>query len=48
MSFGKANPKDLLQLGHTLAQVPRIKAILESLKALTLTSLSIALTLCQN
>lgn len=31
VSFGKANPKDLLQLGQTLAQVPYIKAILESL-----------------
>ncbi|MBJ8350115.1 DNA mismatch repair protein MutS [Streptococcus zalophi] len=30
VSFGKANPKDLIQLGHTLAQVPYIKAILES------------------
>ena len=30
VSFGKANPKDLIQLGHTLAQVPIIKAILES------------------
>lgn len=30
VSFGKANPKDLLQLGHTLAQVPAIKAILEA------------------
>ncbi|EHJ53345.1 DNA mismatch repair protein MutS [Streptococcus macacae] len=30
VSFGKANPKDLLQLSHTLAQVPAIKAILES------------------
>ncbi|SDB02039.1 DNA mismatch repair protein MutS [Streptococcus henryi] len=30
VSFGKANPKDLLQLGNTLAQVPLIKAILES------------------
>lgn len=30
VSFGKANPKDLLQLGQTLAQVPIIKAILES------------------
>ncbi len=30
VSFGKANPKDLLQLSHTLAQVPYIKAILES------------------
>lgn len=31
VSFGKANPKDLLQLGQTLSQVPYIKAILESL-----------------
>lgn len=31
VSFGKVNPKDLLQLGHTLAQVPTIKAILESM-----------------
>lgn len=30
VSFGKANPKDLLQLGQTLAQVPYIRAILES------------------
>ena len=30
VSFGKANPKDLLQLGQTLSQVPKIKAILES------------------
>lgn len=30
VSFGKANPKDLLQLGNTLAQVPLIKGILES------------------
>lgn len=30
VSFGKANPKDLLQLGQTLAQVPIIKAVLES------------------
>ncbi|MGT2935593.1 DNA mismatch repair protein MutS [Streptococcus castoreus] len=30
VSFGKANPKDLLQLGRTLTQVPYIKAILES------------------
>lgn len=30
VSFGKANPKDLLQLGHTLGQVPEIKAILSS------------------
>ncbi|WP_019778190.1 DNA mismatch repair protein MutS, partial [Streptococcus sobrinus] len=30
VSFGKANPKDLLQLGHTLAQVPKIKTMLAS------------------
>lgn len=30
VSFGKANPKDLLQLGQTLSQVPSIKAILAS------------------
>lgn len=30
VSFGKANPKDLLQLGHTLAKVPYIKAVLEA------------------
>lgn len=29
VSFGKANPKDLIQLGQTLSQVPYIKAILE-------------------
>lgn len=28
VSFGKVNPKDLLQLGQTLAQVPYIKAVL--------------------
>lgn len=33
VSFGKANPKDLLQLGQTLAKVPYIKAILESFNA---------------
>ncbi|MBM7641940.1 DNA mismatch repair protein MutS [Streptococcus loxodontisalivarius] len=33
VSFGKANPKDLLQLGQTLTQVPVIKAILESFAA---------------
>lgn len=33
ISFGKANPKDLLQLGHTLAQVPLIKSLLEGLEA---------------
>ena len=30
VSFGKANPKDLLQLGQTLAQVPLIKRLLEN------------------
>lgn len=30
VSFGKANPRDLIQLGNTLAQVPYIRAILES------------------
>lgn len=39
VSFGKANPKDLLQLGNTLAQVPLIKAILESFERSELDSL---------
>ena len=39
VSFGKANPKDLLQLGQTLAQVPVIKAILESFQETALDSL---------
>lgn len=30
VSFGKVNPKDLLQLGQTLGQLPLIKGILES------------------
>lgn len=30
VSFGKANPKDLVQLGQTLSRVPLIKAVLES------------------
>lgn len=42
VSFGKANPKDLLQLGQTLRQVPVIKAILASFEAPALESL-----LCQ-
>ena len=29
VSFGKSNPKDLLQLATTLASVPQIRAILE-------------------
>lgn len=28
VSFGKANPKDLIQLGNTLSQIPLIKSIL--------------------
>lgn len=39
VSFGKANPKDLLQLGQTLAQVPVIKAILDSFQETALDSL---------
>ena len=39
VSFGKANPKDLLKLGQTLAQVPVIKAILESFQEPALDSL---------
>lgn len=39
VSFGKATPKDLLQLGNTLAQVPTIKAILESLNSQSLDKL---------
>ncbi|MGT2926759.1 DNA mismatch repair protein MutS [Streptococcus cuniculipharyngis] len=39
VSFGKANPKDLLQLGQTLTQVPVIKAILESFASPSLASL---------
>lgn len=33
VSFGKVNPKDLLQLGHTLSQVPYIKAVLETINS---------------
>lgn len=33
VSFGKANPRDLLQLGQTLSQVPYIRAILSSFEA---------------
>ncbi|MFC3927023.1 DNA mismatch repair protein MutS [Streptococcus caprae] len=39
VSFGKANPKDLIQLGHTLARVPHIKAILESFESPALVTL---------
>lgn len=39
VSFGKANPKDLLQLGQTLSQVPVIKTILESFASSSLKSL---------
>ncbi|MCK1222378.1 DNA mismatch repair protein MutS [Streptococcus uberis] len=33
VSFGKVNPKDLLQLGNTLSQVPYIKAVLEAINS---------------
>ncbi|MFI3595540.1 DNA mismatch repair protein MutS [Streptococcus uberis] len=33
VSFGKVNPKDLLQLGYTLSQVPYIKAVLEAINS---------------
>lgn len=33
VSFGKVNPKDLLQLGHTLSQVPYIKAVLKAINS---------------
>ena len=39
VSFGKANPKDLLQLGQTLSQVPVFKTILESFASSSLESL---------
>ena len=39
VSFGKTNPKDLLQLATTLACVPRIRAILEGLEEPALTYL---------
>lgn len=48
VSFGKANPKDLLQLGQTLSQVPKSKLFWNPLPALTLTSLSRILTPYQN
>ena len=32
VSFGKTNPKDLLQLATTLSSVPRIRAILEGME----------------
>ena len=32
VSFGKSNPKDLLQLATTLGSVPRIRAILEGME----------------
>lgn len=43
VSFGKANPKDLLQLGHTLAQVPKIKTILASFSSPVLDRLNEAI-----
>jgi len=36
VSFGKTNPKDLLQLATTLSSVPRIRAILEGMEQSTL------------
>ncbi|HGJ5596587.1 TPA: DNA mismatch repair protein MutS [Streptococcus pneumoniae] len=36
VSFGKTNPKDLLQLATTLSSVPRIRAILEGMEQPTL------------
>ncbi|MFS1664220.1 DNA mismatch repair protein MutS [Streptococcus sp. zg-JUN1979] len=39
VSFGKANAKDLLQLGNTLTQVPVIKGILESFESPSLANL---------
>ncbi|MDR1567153.1 MAG: DNA mismatch repair protein MutS [Streptococcaceae bacterium] len=43
VAFGNANPKDLLQLKHSLYQVPRIKAILESIADTSLERLTAAL-----
>ncbi|MBP2623922.1 DNA mismatch repair protein MutS [Streptococcus oricebi] len=39
VSFGKTNPKDLLQLARTLGNVPQIRGILESLDQPALASL---------
>ena len=39
VSFGKTNPKDLLQLATTLGSVPRIRGILEDMGQPVLTSL---------
>lgn len=39
VSFGKANPKDLLQLGQTLSKVPHIKTLLESFQSPSLSVL---------
>ena len=39
VSFGKANPKDLLQLANTLSNVPAIKGVLTEMKADVLTQL---------
>lgn len=39
VSFGKVNPKDLLQLGQTLAQVPLIKELLSRFQSPSLESL---------
>ena len=39
VSFGKTNPKDLLQLSSTLSHVPQIRAILETIESPALESL---------
>jgi DNA mismatch repair protein MutS len=43
VSFGKANPKDMLQLGATLGNVPAIKAVLEAIGAAELDELILGL-----
>ncbi|AGM99896.1 DNA mismatch repair protein MutS [Streptococcus iniae] len=43
VSFGKVNPKDLLQLGHTLGQVPQIKSILSAIGSPCLDDLTAAI-----
>ena len=39
VSFGKTNPKDLLQLSSTLSHVPQIRSILETIESPALESL---------
>ena len=43
VSFGKANPKDLLQLAQTLSNVPAIKGVLTEMTADVLTQLIVQL-----